>query len=516
MTRHRETFTVKRFGRFQDERGIAMVTVLLIGAVLTAVTSAAAFTTVQQLQASGDDRRGAQSLAFAEAGIDRLILEMKQGNVTWGDLRRAGCNPVASDSDPDYVEFSGAVGTGGGNYVTRLMVYNKDATGADRYPPAACSPVREDPKQVNYFLIESTGSQPAARRVVRQVVQITALGLPIGLFAYSKITCSGSPSMRDISLITQGTIERRDFCPQSGTDPYYTRAMFHGATAPDTPIPAAAHALGQITYGPGGQPKQEHRAGFEPNCEANDRGTLGQSLWDGSGTAVLTSIAGCPVGQPQWGGSAAPSDSALPGVAADQRPPNSLFDDAAMKAVAKQPTLEKRDYDTLKEAAKTQGLYCKTSAVSGKLDCIKQNVSLGNSNDTVINANSPFVTGHRNVYVAFFDLGGSVSSVTWKEGVEPCSDNPETNRSIVLVVKNGDITFSGGSSEPVTGAVLAPEGTVATEGSSRIIGTVIAKTISGSGGGGTEPNFSLTGCWVRNLPGPFLDVTPIQWSEVDR
>lgn len=487
-----------------------MVTVLLIGAVLTAVTSAAAFTTVQQLKASGDDRRGAQSLAFAEAGIDRLILEMKQGNVTWGDVRRAGCNPVASDPDPDYVEFSGAVGAGG-NYVARLMVYNPAAaTAADRFPPTACSPVRDDPKAVNYYLIESVGSQPAARRVVRQVVQISALGLPIGLFAYSKIACTGSPSMRDITLITQGTIERRDDCAQSGTDPYYTRAMFHGPTAPNTPIPAAAHALGQITYGPGGQPKVEHRTGFEPNCEANEKGTAGQSLWDGSGTAALTSITtGCPT----WTGSAAPFDSSLPGVAADQRPPNSIFGDEAMAAVAKKPALEKRDYDTLKEAAKTQGLYCKTSSLSGKLDCFKQNVSQGNSIDPTIEVGSSLTTDQRNVYVAFFDLGGSVSSITWKPSVGPCSDNVETNKSIVLVVKNGDLTFSGGGS--LTGAVLAPEGTVATSGGYTVIGTIIARTIM-SNGGGAGPNFSLSGCWIRNLPGPFLDVTPTQWSEVDR
>lgn len=184
-----------------------------------------------------------------------------------------------------------------------------------------------------------------------------------------------------------------------------------------------------------------------------------------------------------------------------------------MQAVAKKPTLERRDYDTLKEAARTQGLYCKTSTVSGKLDCMKQNVSQGNGIDTTIETGSSLLTGQRNVYVAFFDLGGSVPSIVWKPGIGPCSDNPTTNKSVVLVVKNGDITFSGG--ESLTGAVLAPEGMVQTSGGYRVIGTIIARTIM-SNGGGFGPNFSLSGCWLRNLPGPFLDITPVHWSEVDR
>jgi hypothetical protein len=496
----------------RSQAGVAMVTVLFVGAALTAVSSAAAFVTVQQLRASSDDRRGSQSLAYAEAGVDRVMLEIRRGTLTWGDLRRAGCNPDTSDPDPDYVEFTGSFATPGSGYNTRFMVFNKDApVVADRFPPAACSPERVDPKQTHIFLIESTGFQPAATRVVRQVVEVTALGLPVGLYAETNITCSGSPSMRDISLITRGTISRRDDCGQSGTDPYYTRDMFYGTPEPATPIPAAAHALGQITYGPQGQPKVEHRTGFEPNCEANSRGTAGQSLWDGSGTAVLNPITtGCPT----WPGSAAPLDGgALPGVAADQRPPSSIFDNPARERVTPRPALERRDYDTLREAAKTLGIYCKTSASAGKLDCTKLNSPLPGVYDTLIDSGAPLVAGLPNVYVAFFDLGGSVSNITWKPGVSPCSDDRATHRSTVIVVKNGSINFSGG--ETLNGAVLAPEGTVATDGSYKVIGTIIARFISASGGG-TGTNFSLNGCWVRNIPGPFLDVTPVRWSEVDR
>lgn len=503
----------------RSQQGVAMITVLFVGAVLTVVSSAAAFVTIQQLRASGDDRRGSQSLAYAEAGIDRMMLEVRRGTLTWGDLRRAGCDPDTSDPDPDYVEFTGSFSAPGSGYSVRFMVFNANATGADRFPLAACIPTREDPKEGHTFLIESTGFQPTATRVVRQVVEVKALGLPVGLYADTNIECSGSPTMRDISLITRGTISRRDDCGQTGTDPYYTRQMFYGGTAPATPIPAAAHALGQITYGPQGQPKVEHRQGFEPNCEANNRGTPGQSLWDGSGTAVLNPITQGCTSPPQapgnvWPGSAPPADSSLPGVASTERPPNAIFDTAARDRVAPRPALERRDYDTLREAAKTQGLYCKTSVVqSGKLDCIKLNAPVAGVQDTLIDGTSPLPQGLPNVYVAFFDLGGSVSGITWKPAVGPCSDDRATNRSAVIVVKNGNINFSGGNT--LNGAVLAPEGTVATDGSYKVVGTIIARFISASGGG-TGINFSLNGCWVRNIPGPFLDVTPIRWSEVDR
>ena len=506
----------RSIGHLATQRGVAMITVLFIGAALTAVASAAGFVTIQEFRATRDDRRGAQSLAYAEAGIDRMMLEVRRGTlITWGDLRRAGCNPDTSDADPDYVEFSGSFSTPASGYNVRFMVFNPAASGNDRYPPAACTPERLDPKTTHVFLIESTGFQPTATRVVRQVVEIKALGLPIGLYAETNISCSGSPSMRDISLITTGTISRRDDCKQQGTDPYYTRAMFYGSGEPATPIPAAAHAMGQITYGPQGQPKVEHRAGFEPNCEANGtnatQSAVGQSLWDGSGTAVVNPItAGCA----NWAGSPPPVDTSLPGVDSSQRPPNAIFDNDAQLRVAPKPRLEQRDYETLRSAAKAQGLYCKTSSVSsGRLDCMRDSAPLPGTYDTLIDVGSPLIAGLPNVHVVFFDLGGSVTNVTWKPGVGPCSDNKATNRSTVIVVKNGNITFSGGST--LNGAVIAPEGTVSTDGGYKVVGTIIARFISASGGG-TGVNFSLNGCWIRNMPGPFLDVTPTRWSEVDR
>ena len=68
------------------------------------------------------------------------------------------------------------------------------------------------------------------------------------------------------------------------------------------------------------------------------------------------------------------------------------------------------------------------------------------------------------------------------------------------------------SNSVINGVLLLPEGNIDSQGSFDFIGTIIAKSVAMNGGG----TFSLNQCWLDNMPGPFLDVTPTAWSEVDR
>lgn len=476
------------------ERGIAMVTVMLVGATLTAVSSAGAFITINEFRATNEDRAGAQSLGFAEAGIDRMMLALRDGSITWNNISSAGCTVGGITYPP--LQVSGNVGDGGGSYVATMRVYDPDASSsADRFPPTACSSASTDPQAgPHHFVIESVGSQPAARRVVRQVILIEPIGLPVGIYAYERIYGNGTVNMENISMISEGVMERRDDFAFTGTDPYYTLNHFF-ANGSTTKIPAAAHSIGQITYGPASK-LIEHRSGFEPNCEANPKGTAGQSLWDSSGTAVQGSISSGCTGWTDY-------------------PPRSSFTQGDLEAAAPTPTLSEKDYMTLAEAAKAKGLYCKPSATSGKISCIKMGVLQGDV-DMTIEGNSPLVTGLPNNFIAFFDFPAAgdpfdgSKTITWKPSVRDCSVNPEQNRSVVLIVRNGSLSSEGGSYN--VGAMIIPEGQLTNKGTFTVEGTIIAKRIAV---GGTV-TFKLTDCWVRNLPGPFLDVFPTTWSEVDR
>lgn len=483
----------------KNERGVAMVTVLFVAAVLTVVSSGGAYVTIQEFRASNDDRTGAQSLAFAEAGIDQLLVKLRGGSLGWGDIAAAGCTVSTPEGTITYppIQVHGAVAASGGSYAAEMTVYNPNALNpADRLPPAACPAAFPSPRDgERFFAITSVGSQPAARRVVQQVIKIQPLGLPVGIYAIERIDSNGTTIMDSISMITEGVVSKRDQLGFEGIDPYYTLADFYGpGHSSTTHIPAAVHARGQITYGPASS-LLEHRPGFEPNCVANPKGDAAQSLWDGSGTAEQAEItSGCAA----W----------VDGT----HPPTSKFDEAALRRVAPQPNLSERDYQALRDAAKSSGIYCVPS--SGKLACSYPG---GSSLETMtFESTNPIFGTVPNDFVFYVDFPtsgdpyGGAKTITWKRSVEPCSYNQTINRSVVLVIRNGSVSMEGGSH--TVGALLFPEGMFTNKGSFTHEGTILARRLDVRG----SATFSMTSCWVDNLPGPFLEAVPAGWSEIDR
>lgn len=498
-----------------------MVTVLLIGAALTALTSTAAFVTIEEFGATQADKNAAQALSYAEAGIDRLVLKIRNGDLTWNNLSTAGCNAAHPA-----VTINGSYGNG--SYVTRLEVYDDRVTTApaDRFIPTACVVASTNPKGTHAFVITSVGTQPQAQRAIRQVVQIKPLGLPIGVYAYDSIEARGSVNMQNISMVTEGVVYNRDNLHFSGTDPYYTLGDFYG-TRVSTPVdayrmPAAVHAKNALYYGPASK-LVEHRTGFEPNCDANGQGTAGQSLWDGSGTAILNTIADCAA----WPGSGeVPSPPGPVSVTPTTvQPPTSKFTEDDRRRVAPTPTLSEQDYLTLRTAAKQTGLYCSGSTAL-TLSCSKAgggNFSLTAGQlqiqhvDAVTRAaplNNPITSNSFVVYIEFDNNGLDpfTRKVSWTGGtnIGPCNTDPATNLSSVIVVRRGTMDFNGGST--INGALLVPEGAVESGGNFTMEGTVIARRFDSRG----NATIRLSSCWLQNMPGPFLDVTAAGWTEVDR
>lgn len=503
--------------RALNERGVAMVTVLLVGAALTALTSAAAFVTIEEFGATQADKNAAQALSYAEAGIDRLVLKIRNGDLTWNDLSSSGCSNPA-------VTINGAYGSG--SYVTRLEVFDNRLTTppGDRFVPTSCVVASTSPRGLHAFVITSTGTQPQAQRVIRQVIEIKPLGLPIGIYAYDSIEARGSVNLENISMVSEGVILNRDNLHFRGTDPYYTLADFYGSRVTDVVgvarMPAAVHAKGASYYGAASK-TVEHRAGFEPNCEANrSPGTAGQSLWDGSGTAALEVLATDCV---DWPGSNEEPDPAIV-TSSSFQPPTSKFTEDDRRRVAPTPTLSEQDYLTLRTAARQSGLYCSGSTAltlsctkaggpvfaltAGKLDA--QHIDGGSNPANPITSKS-FV-----VYIEFDNNGLDpfTRKLTWSGGaansIGPCTTNPATSLSGVIVVRRGTIDFSGSST--INGALLVPEGAVESSGGFTMEGTIIARRIYSVG----NATIRLSSCWVRNIPGPFLDVTATAWTEVDR
>ena len=55
----------------RSQTGVALVTVILVGAALTVVATTGSFIAIREMRASSDDARGGQAVAYAEAGLER-------------------------------------------------------------------------------------------------------------------------------------------------------------------------------------------------------------------------------------------------------------------------------------------------------------------------------------------------------------------------------------------------------------------------------------------------------------
>lgn len=471
---------------WNNERGVAMVTVLLVAAVMTAAASAAAFMTVREFRAGADDRRGTTALSYAEAGIDRFILLARGGTWTWQQLVQSGCGTNA------LVSISGNIGSNG--------TYKAEVR------PQSCPSPIPSPRNRFRVSITSTGQHPTATRIVQQIADLRPKGLPIGTYALKDVIVSGfgsGPTFNGQSLVAGGKVDGRDVLAFTGDDLWYKQGNFYGAAWVNAalPIPAAVHAGGDlICQGPTpcGGDRIEHTADdSDLNCTANPAGTAGQSAWDGSREGGSTD------GLPSCGH---PRGS----------PPTSRFTSDDAKRLAPTPNLTDEDYRALKATAQTSGIYC-VYKPGGKGTCTGPNFPNGTSAPSTWTGAELTKMGVANNFVAYFDhpqgtmptaFSGD-NTVTWNTAVAPCSSTPTINRSVAMIIPNGSLSV--GSSGTITGGVIAPRGQATLGGGAVIHGSLIATELVLKG----SSNFVLDTCWLNNMPALYLDVVPVQWRELD-
>lgn len=534
MTSHRQRW-------IHNEAGVALVTVLLVAATLTAVVSTAAFTTIRELRASTQDQRSSKALASAEAGVDRMMNYLRTGKLNWSDIALAGC-PAAGrysgEADHPAITLPGGINgsVGSGSFTVRFEVFNPKVTDpARRFAPGACTDSAyprywKSPKlppswwsgSAQYFAIVSTGASassaapcPAlvggACRTVHQVMEVKGIGLPVGIYAKTSVDLNGTPIMDRISLLTPGTVVGREKAGFRGLDPYYFVGDFPDWDAmPGTtralPVPAAVHAGGSIalksvaTSNTLEHPTSRFLTGSASflNCTANDlRGTLKQSQWDQSGPGyggAISSNESCGWISPEGGPPSTP-------------PPTSLMSD--FSRVAPTPELTAEDYAALKATAQSEGLWCSFAATT---TCRRRGSPWtfnGTVQDTDISNASPAIP---NVFVAYFEYNALSSGnvVKWRAPWGPCTDNAATSKQVIIIVRRGHLELSG--TGVIHGAAIVPEGDVEEAGTATFEGTIIAQNFRNRG----TSTFKLSDCAIRNLPSPWIDFTPASWSEIDR
>jgi len=499
---------------FRNESGIAMVVVLFAAAVLTVVSSTAAFVAINEFRSAGSDQRGSQALAYAEAGIDRLMLDIRGNRWTWGQVNQSGCddedgNGDVTDDDADDLQI-GSAGAGASDDLVFLegTVGSRGNYRVELRHPDCPNPL-PNPRNPQRVEILSEGEHPTARRLVQQITEIEPRGLPVALYATSGASGGGGvgseAEVQKISLITKGNIDNRDSIAFVGPDPFYTINDFYGS-GPATPIPAAAHAVGDLfckqKTACSNQAREHFGSDPDLNCTANPRGDAGQSGWDGSfNGGDLTGFSPCP----GW----------------SSRPPTSKFDEGILIDLVPQPALEDDDRRVLHRRAKSAGLYC-NYRVAQPFCTMPHPVN----EDEVIQVSAPSVFtknfldqgGFTSNWVAYFEFepgsNAKVNNIDWRAPVGPlCSGSQE---STIMLIPDGSITFRGaggaGSESVVAGAIFAEKGVVDVSSGITIHGTIIADELKMQAGS----SFLLDQCWLDNMPFTHLRVNPIAWSEVDR
>jgi hypothetical protein len=492
-----------RLEALRNEAGVAMMTVILVAAALTAVATASSVIAIQGLRSSSEDWRGSRAESYAEAGLQRFLTDLKTGGFGINAVITAGCSTAPVSIPPGIV--------GNGTYAAELTVYNPNTTPQVPPSPWTAANASSPPclnrvtstKVPQLYAITSTGSTGTVpsptpgttgvgRRVIRGVVTISGSGLPVGVYVRN-VDANGNPDFNNISLFARGDVVGREKLSFTGNDLYYTLADVYGAhgVTSTASIPAAVHATGAIYATTSIKKGMEHPP--NPNCFANPRGTPGQSVYDGSAYGQ-TLTAGC--------------SNFAPGTF----PPTSRFTPTDLENITGRTTLPQLtalEYASLKSSAQSSGIYCAMTSPSAG-SCTKQAGPPFSPPGTWLDGN---ISGLQSfvVYIEFPNGSNPLNNdVKWNASVTPCSTNPALNKSVVLVVRNGSVTLRGGGS--MYGSVIAPEGYVDAAGNYTVNGSVVANQLRLRG----TAAFRLDACSVANTPSTLINVSGGRWSEIDR
>jgi Tfp pilus assembly protein PilX len=452
----------------RDDRGVAMMTVIMVASVLTALGMAAVTVTSTNIKNAGRDRFATTAQGAAEAAVAAAesYLQTVPGTAL-------ACSPTCSTN------------TWGNKAAPNSLAYPNGRTATvwielrQTYAPPAY-------KSYDY-IIHAIGKSSSAVgvRTIDEEVSVEPLNFPFGIYIDAKINDQGTPGVTNESVFSRTCIDSRRKIQFSGIDPYYG-------------IPAAAHSAQYIT--------DSNQGSCNTNLVDEEMHDQKAIHYDATGSTPSkntcdsdTSAFDARYDEDALGG---PFSNDLTDGSVCQNAPNqqtkmsSYFDNNMLTNQYNftPKGLTDAQYAMLKSSAQAQGnYYTSTSSINWA------------HASTMVNP------------VVYFDLSsgqsvnigsGDVAAYAWQNeaGGTCVAQHP----SIIIVVRNGDVSL--GSGVAMTGAIFAPEGNITISGGVNLVGTVFANTAKVTG----TASLSLNDCYIKNLPGGIMSVTPTRFHEVDR
>lgn len=459
--------SILRRPRQDRETGAAMITVLLMAALLTAFAVAAIGVTSSNLTSSTSDRQAASALSVSEGGIAQAVAYVRSKGVL-----EIKCAPNCGATNP-WGE-SAEDGDGQPSMVVSLAPNERYNVWFE-----TLQPMDQPKKRPGVYRIHSVGiSEPGpGSRTIEVDIEVKPFEYPIGLFS-NNLTAGGSSGIHYMSVFSTGCVNDRDKLDFGGNID-----LVYG-------IPAAVHSSANITESNNCPGASNNIHGASQRCNTTypyDQDINGANPVP---APCLNMFAGPPV---------------YPGT--------SLITSATQMGQTYEYNisgLSSSQLDLLKGISQEQNNYfTNTTAIPAP----------------IANGTSPLKNP-----VLYYDLqGASVGGMVDLNDISqtlygrPTSvfvdaDSPTCapKGGVVVIVKNGNVRLN--SNTILQAAIFAlgpaPNGNVTkSNGGAQLIGTIYAVN-----------QFDLTGtaeikmddCYLENMPGPLLDINTKNFREDDR
>lgn len=477
-----------------SDSGVAMITVIMLLAALTAVTSTLAIVGVNNLQNANRDRQSGAAFGTADAGVAQALQYIRTSGINdltcpEANLADPGCSTKpwstgtpavgwANPSAPHQVVLDSGVG---GACNTTRNCYKVWISYVKKY--AGCQMVGGKQLCQGTYRIHSKGfygNGPSSRRVVVDVT-VAPYRFPFGIYGRS-FTGGGNTGIHYVSLFTSTNVCNR------GSDSGGGSGLYFQGYDDVYQQPASAHAEGVVSGA--------------KNC-----GSAGSSVHNGSPCA-----AGQKNDQDSQG--ANPINSPAPGSAysgpCNKNPDGSYYSvssqmlpgDLANTYGLSPKGLTQQQYAQLKTQAMAECLYFSSSTKKSNCD--------GTSTYQTAWSNTTYTQP-----VLYFD--------GWDPTLHVNADVPssfvfsapsDTNcdpHQAIIIVRNSGLTYQGGNNQYFPVAIFVPDGDFSGAGGENTIGTLFSQNITVNG----NTDFYMDKCFASNPPGGLLDVKATGFHEED-
>jgi hypothetical protein len=451
--------------RLHDDSGIAMISVVLFGVLITAMAAALVAVTIDNLHGANRDRRAASAMGAAEAGLNDGMSFISSSGV---GLICSTCTSVWNVNNP--VKMTYGDGTQATVYIQAVSPYS---------PPTV---------PVGQYRIHSVGlsADKVGVRTLDQTVNVKPLSFPLGVYTAAKINLGGAVTFREESFFSGQCVDSRNkmtiVAGDDGSliDPYNN-------------IPAAVRSASYITT-----TNLQNCNSSPATAGSSDSGTIHyQSNYCNSTYPYDQDSIGGPF---PAGSTCASQTSGYPTTYANG---SNFTSDTMVNQYGFQPRgLTDDEYAGLKRKAQAAGNYYYGSAANN-IDWTKFTGSTDPSNAAY---NAVLYIDHPQ---NSFTINNQLAAYAWQTDSSCTLAHP----SVIVVVDHGDLNV--GSNAAFTGFLFAPDGLVKFAGGASLVGTIFAQNLTFTGGGSTAGNIGLNNCLAKNTPGGILNVAKVHYSEDD-